>query len=181
MTPLSERIKDFPAEQFVDWLCLACVDVREVRTPDAAQEEIDKIRSAVTERLSVLEQRAEAAEAKLAELEKQEPNTCDACVHVLASLGFNYRTAKLKDVLAEVKRIRPAPAVSLAELVPVAMRLKRRYICNEGRESEFIACVTPECSSIGTGGTWDDWRELSAILRNIEGNGTTKSAAPEVE
>jgi len=73
MKPLSERIKDFPADQFIDWLCLACVDVREVRTPDDAQEEIDKIREAVTERLAALKHRAEAAEAKLAEMEKQEP------------------------------------------------------------------------------------------------------------
>lgn len=68
MKPLSERIKDFPASQFVDWLCLACVDVREVRTPDDAQDEINKIREALTERLAALAQRAEAAEAKLGEL-----------------------------------------------------------------------------------------------------------------
>ena len=33
-------------------------------------------------------------------------NTCDACIHVLAVLGFNYKTARLKDVLSEVKRLR---------------------------------------------------------------------------
>ncbi|WIL43078.1 hypothetical protein QPJ96_05880 [Pantoea agglomerans] len=38
MKPLSERIKDFPADQFVDWLCLSCVDVREVRGPPAVWE-----------------------------------------------------------------------------------------------------------------------------------------------
>lgn len=65
MKPLSERLKDFSNGQFVDWLCLACVDVREVRTPDDAQEEINKIRDAVTERLASLEQRAEAAEAEI--------------------------------------------------------------------------------------------------------------------
>lgn len=61
-----------------------------------------------------------------------------------------------------------APAADLADLMPVITRLKRRYVCNEGSEREFIACVTPERSSIGTGQVWDDWRELSAILRKIE-------------
>ena len=73
MKPLSERITDFTAPQFIDWLCLACVDVREVRTPDDAQEEINKIRDTVTERLASLEKRAEKAEAQLAELAEQEP------------------------------------------------------------------------------------------------------------
>lgn len=54
MKPLSERIKEFDNAQFVDWLCLACVDVREVRTPDDAQKEINNIRAAVTERLARL-------------------------------------------------------------------------------------------------------------------------------
>lgn len=81
MKPLSERIKSFSADQFIDWLCLACVDVREVRTEEDAQAEINTIRSVVKERLSALEQesqknldgalawqqRAEAAEAALAE------------------------------------------------------------------------------------------------------------------
>ncbi|WP_033782042.1 hypothetical protein [Pantoea sp. 9140] len=71
MRPLSERIKNFGNTQFVDWLCLACVDVREVRTPDAAQEEIDKIRDALMERLSALEQRAEAAEVEKAGAEER--------------------------------------------------------------------------------------------------------------
>ncbi|RAH33218.1 hypothetical protein [Pantoea agglomerans] len=66
MKPLSERIKDFPANQFVDWLCLSCVDVREVNSEEDAQDEINKIRQAVTVRLTGLEQRAETAEAKLA-------------------------------------------------------------------------------------------------------------------
>ncbi|AMG57712.1 hypothetical protein [Pantoea vagans] len=55
MKPLSERIKDWPSAKFVDWLCLACVDVREMRTEEGAQEEINKIRQAVTERLKQLE------------------------------------------------------------------------------------------------------------------------------
>lgn len=59
--------------------------------------------------------------AKLAVLENPPHKTCDACIDVLGSLGFNYKTAKLKDVLDEVKKLRPAPAVNLAELVPVEM------------------------------------------------------------
>lgn len=115
-----------------------------------------------------LEKRAEAAESKLAELEKQEPV---AYVHPAylqpGALGFDASVCRLAPAQIPLFT-RPAPAVSLAELVQVATRLKRRYICNEGRDLEFIACVTPESSSIGTGGVWDDWRELSAILRNIE-------------
>jgi len=62
MKPFSERIKSFPADQFIDWLCLACVDVRQVRTEEDAQDEINNIRDAVTERLSALEARVKAAE-----------------------------------------------------------------------------------------------------------------------
>lgn len=117
----------------------------------------DKTILAIAKAFRELEQRAEAAEAKLAELAKQEPigrvdrgaatdsneypdarvvclhehvgweafqdgcelftrpvpaaelvphKTCDACIHVLAVLGFNYKTARIKDVLSEVKRLR---------------------------------------------------------------------------
>ncbi|MDT8853030.1 hypothetical protein RN053_21210 [Pantoea dispersa] len=60
MKPLSERLKTFSASQFIDWLCLACVDVREVHTPYDAQEEINKIREALTERLSTLQEQLTA-------------------------------------------------------------------------------------------------------------------------
>lgn len=94
MEKLSDRIKDFPTEQFIDWLCLSCVDVRASHSDDCAQEDINKIREAVTVRLAALEdklrikqnhirlrdsyieeleERAESAEEKLAELDKQEP------------------------------------------------------------------------------------------------------------
>lgn len=103
MKPMSERLKDFTASQFIDWLCLACVDVREVRTPVDAQEEINKIREAVTERISVLEHRAEAAEQKLAKTYNQpaigrvdlgrvsesneHPNARVVCLHEQADWG----------------------------------------------------------------------------------------------
>lgn len=64
MKPLSERIKDFPADQFVDWLCLSCVDVREVRNEEDAQGEINKIRKAVTERLTALEKQRDTLAAE---------------------------------------------------------------------------------------------------------------------
>lgn len=127
---------------------------------------------AIAEAFRELEQRAEAAEAKLAELEKQEPYAfCSKWTdmktegrHFSGSIFNNARGDYTKPLFT-----RPAPAADLAELVPVITRLKRRYVCNEGSEFEFIACVTPERSSIGTGQVWDDWRELSAILRNIKG------------
>lgn len=70
MKPFSERIKSFPADQFIDWLCLACVDVRQVRTEEDAQDEINNIRDAVTERLSALEARVK----ELDRLKAQDPN-----------------------------------------------------------------------------------------------------------
>lgn len=68
MKPLSERIKNFPANQFIDWLCLSCVDVREVSSEEDAQYEINKIRQAVTERLTGLEQQRDALAAESAAL-----------------------------------------------------------------------------------------------------------------
>lgn len=124
MKPLSERIKDFTASQFIDWLCLACVDVREVRTPVDAQEEINKIREAVTERISELEQRAEAAEQRLDKAHKQSaigrvdlgqasdsneyPNARVVCLHEHAGWeNFQDGTELF---------LRPAPAADLAYL-----------------------------------------------------------------
>lgn len=145
----------------------------------------------IAEAFRSLEQRAEAAEAKLAEIEKQSGEQKPFMYGIMTANGdahfedfcVSSDPGLLEDVIWEWNNTladnepknrvvalftRPAPAINLAKLVQVAMRLKRRYICNEGGDLEFIACVTPEKSSIGTGGTWDDWRELSAILRNIE-------------
>lgn len=129
MKPLSERLKDFPTSKFVDWLCLACVDVREVRTPDDAQEEINKIREAVTERLVALEQRAEAAEherdchmdiaehfkARCKELDKRAEaaeewvktaeRTMDYQAGVITELGVRAEAAEAK--LAELEKQAP--------------------------------------------------------------------------
>jgi|GEM_PF-3951044 len=77
MKPLSERIKDFPADQFVDWLCLSCVDVREVRNEEDAQDEINKIRKAVTERLTALEKQRDALAAENGLAAKAVQTFCD--------------------------------------------------------------------------------------------------------
>lgn len=145
---------------------------------------------AIAEAFRALEQRAEAAEAhakewrkkamtqcakrevaesKLAELGRREPVAWVFEDDLLENYPYDamYPYSKV-DVVRFFPVFGPAPAVSLSELVPVLTRLKNRYICNEGSDLEFIACVTPERSSIGTGGSWDDWRELSAILRKIE-------------
>lgn len=51
------------------------------------------------------------------------------------------------------------------ELLSIAERLVDRYIANKGTQSEFIACLTPERSTVGTGGVWDDWKALDAALK----------------
>jgi hypothetical protein len=112
-------------------------------------------------------------------------HACDACIDVLTALGFNHKEARLKEVLAEIERLknRPLTAVSCGadghssaaddlatatisanEIRAAAQRLRQRYICNEGTELEFIACVTPEKSSIGSGGVWDDWKTLATVI-----------------
>lgn len=126
----------------------------------------------LSDQLGACDRERMAGKAKLAELEKQEPTAYAPKGHIARYLHGNnsgcwvYGEPTADD--NEPLFSRPVSVINLAELVQVAMRLKRRYICNEGGDLEFIACVTPEKSSIGTGGTWDDWRELSAILRNIE-------------
>jgi len=64
-----------------------------------------------------------------------------------------------KDVFTHI-----ATSVNMIGAAPAAQRLVDSYICNKGRDSEFIAVYTPNKSSIGTGGVWDDWRELDAEL-----------------
>lgn len=96
-----------------------------------------------------LEQRAEAAEAKLAELEKQEP-VAITTQHQIDSLPGDYDCSMWSVNFKEEGDItlytRPAPAVNVADLVPDAERIHNEF---------------------------DDWREgwnacRAAILRNIE-------------
>lgn len=120
MEKLSDRIKDFPTEQFVDWLCLSCVDVRASHSDELAQEDINKIREAVTIRLAALEdklrikqnhirlrdsyieeleERAESAEEKVAERDAlaAENKVLDSAIGAIADA---YETG-LKDLLAQ--------------------------------------------------------------------------------
>ncbi|RTY58762.1 hypothetical protein EKL29_07985 [Pantoea sp. YU22] len=99
---------------------------------------------AIAEAFRALEQRAEAAEAKLAEMQRQEPvayrwegkKSGSICYDGIMPLG----------IICQPLFIRPAPAINLAELVPDAERIHNEF---------------------------DDWREgwnacRAAILRKIE-------------
>lgn len=111
MKPLSERLKTFSVSQFIDWLCLACVDVREVRTPEDAQEEINKIREALTERLSTLQQQLTATNNSLTNAQEAlksagiEADTVQAGVMELVSRMNQVvaENAALKDINAWCK------------------------------------------------------------------------------
>ncbi len=106
MKPLSERLKTFSASQFIDWLCLACVDVREVHTPYDAQEEINKIREALTERLSTLQEQLTATTNSLTNAQEAlksagiEADTVQAGVMELVS-RMNQVAAKGKELAEE--------------------------------------------------------------------------------
>lgn len=54
--------------------------------------------------------------------------------------------------------------LEISALLHAARYLRNRYICNEGDGCEFIACVTPNKRSIGTGNEWDNWRLLAAAI-----------------
>lgn len=75
-----------------------------------------------------------------------------------------------KRVGATVRTLYTNPAPSIPAAVPedvltICQRLIKRYVANKGTDSEFIRCVTPERSSIGTGGVWDDWKALDEACR----------------
>lgn len=98
--------------------------------------------------------RAEAAEAKLAELEKQKP----VAWGIKSQLDWLDRHNYLQADLFSVQRFdevplftRPAPAINLAELVPKEMAIYR------GGNGSFNA---------GKEAGWNDCR--AAMLRNIE-------------
>lgn len=54
--------------------------------------------------------------------------------------------------------------LEICALLHAARYLRNSYICNEGTDSEFIACITPGKRSIGTAGEWDNWRLLAAAI-----------------
>lgn len=144
---------------------------------EAAEAECDRLDTEsrnLSTQLGGCDRERRSALRELAELNKQKP-VGTVSISMDWNTHRNIATVNMRPdlVVAEMKDgdelfTRPAPAVSLAELVQVSERLKQRYICNEGSDVEFIACFTPDRSSLGTGDVWDDWREISAILRNIE-------------
>lgn len=179
MKPLSERLKDFTASQFIDWLCLACVDVREVRTPVDAQEEINKIREAVTERISVLEHRAEAAEQKLAKAYNQPaigrvdlgqvsdsneyPNARVVCLDEHAGWeNFQDGTELF---------LHSSPAINMAELVPEieALRVAFEDVERQSDGGYNLHQYDTVYADDETQERWELWLSCrAAILRNIE-------------
>jgi hypothetical protein len=113
---------------------------------------------AIAEAFRALEQRAEAAEAKLAEYEKQEPvdfrwrwASDENAVWTYCHMDkFNDAVAAFGDnVTIELVYSRPAPAADLAELVP-----------SEWSERAY------DDKDIGYESGWNDC--IAAILRNIE-------------
>lgn len=103
---------------------------------------------------NALEQRAEAAEAKLAELEKQEP-VVEVSVDGRAADDYTFTINKsLPDGVHELFT-RPAPAVSLAELVP--------------GEMSFAAAMGAVDDPVEVSAEVRGWNACrDAILRNIE-------------
>lgn len=57
------------------------------------------------------------------------------------------------------------------DVITICQRLIKEYIANKGTSSEFICCVTPSRSTIGTGGVWDDWKALDKACRAAMLNG----------
>ena len=67
---------------------------------------------------------------------------------------------------AQVKQL----AAENAALKAACSSLISKYMANRGSDSEFIACFTPEKSTIGTGGVWDMWRSLERLVLSASDN-----------
>jgi len=108
---------------------------KESATPERLRE--------VAEAFRALEQRAEAAEAKLAELAKQEPVLFRDSQGCFVSKGKGERLIESGEY-ATPYYLRPAPAVSLAELVPDEMTWNEAHsllnvnTCGEDRFAAFM-------------------------------------------
>lgn len=118
--------------------------------------------------------RAEAAEAKLAELEKQEPTGWRALENDNRDLreplyldGFSEPTGWSSDYTPVYSR--PAPAVSLAELVPEEVSMAQAEVFAVGEELSIA-----ESFMIGAN------RMRAAIVRKIEGAKPFTQPAPAV-
>lgn len=66
----------------------------------------------------------------------------------------------IEELEAQVKQL----AAENAALKAACSALISKYMANRGTASEFIACFTPEKSTIGTGGVWDMWRALEMLM-----------------
>ncbi len=139
MKPLSERLKNFSASQFIDWLCLACVDVREVHTPYDAQEEINKIREAVTERLLTLEDKLrikqnhiKLRDTYIEELEQRAEAT-EACTNSLTSAQEALKSAGIEadTVQAGVMELKAQRDALAAENAEIKSMLEPKEISDE--------------------------------------------------
>lgn len=119
---------------------------------------------AAVEYVHILTQRAEAAEAKLAELEKQK--SVAEVVSVLRGLQRVKEVAWREGISQPVGTelfTRPAPAINLAELVPDEMP---RYLIDElewrSEKKDGLECYHMENGQRW----WDKFR--AAVLRKIE-------------
>lgn len=123
---------------------------------------------AIAEAFRALEQRAEAAEAKLAELEKQDPYGYADPKAIERMINGYTRFYTVKPERSVRNRlpvfINPAPAINLAELVPDeispddALKILAERYGEFGRDHHFC------CDSFEVGANW----RRSQILRKIE-------------
>lgn len=110
------------------------------------------------------------AEAQLAELGKKEPVHPALPEKVKWHVDGEWSQVECRgwnnaiDACRELFIAPPLPPLVPDEIINASQRLVDRYIANKGTELEFICCITPEFSSIGSGGVWDDWRKLNAAL-----------------
>lgn len=88
---------------------------------------------------------------------------CKNILRVSPNSEAHHISLRLAEITLEALTAPPAPVVP-DEMLSIAERLVERYIANKGTESEFIACLTPGRSSVGTSGVWDDWKALDSAL-----------------
>lgn len=182
MKPLSERIKGFPTDQFVDWLCLACVDVRELRTLEDAQNQINEIRDVVTERLSALEKRIKAAEAKLALVREQRDSELNRNTELEAQLAALAKQDPMAYIIQDAEsRSRGRPGflsydgsisdedineyeISVTPLFarpapPAPVKLPRSYLCEKNASDEELMA------------SWDVMVSVADVIEAIKAAG----------
>lgn len=73
---------------------------------------------------------------------------------------FRSADATIENLQMQVEKL----AAENAGLKAVASCLLSEYMMNKATDSEFVACITPNKKTIGTGGVWDMWRLLDMRL-----------------